>query len=442
MVDRTTVGEPWGSAVGLLQFRGNPTHTWYGRGPAPRAPDQLWRFPDGAMCSNSSVGSEVTRWCGTGWTGQPAVWEHDGVTEVIFGAYDAAVHFVDAHTGQRLRPDFRVGDLIKGSVTVDPDGYPLLYFGSRDNRLRIVALDRDEPTELFALEDHPDGVWNNDWDGNPSIVDGMLIEGGEDSFFYALELNRAYDTAGKVTVDPEVVVEMPAWNDELLAAVGDNNVSVESSVAVFEGRAYMTNSGGRVLGVDLERVQDREAAIVFDYWLGDDADASLVIDAAGDLYATVELERFLPRADEVGQLVKLDPSRPDDPLVWSVAIPPREGTSGDGGAWGTPALHRGHLYATTHAGDLMVVDADDGEVVWRERIGYHEWSSPVVVDDTLIVGACEGTGIRAWNLADPSDPSPLWTVRVGGCVESTPAVWEGRVFVGSRDGYFYAFGDR
>ena len=90
----------------------------------------------------------------------------------------------------------------------------------------------------------------------------------------------------------------------------------------------------------------------------------------------------------------------------------------------------------------MVVDTDDGEVVWRERIGYHEWSSPVVVDDTLIVGACEGTGIRAWSLADPRDPRPLWTVRTGGCVESTPAVWDGRIYVGSRDGYFYAFGDR
>ena len=29
-----------------------------------------------------------------------------------------------------------------------------------------------------------------------------------------------------------------------------------------------------------------------------------------------------------------------------------------------------------------------------------------------------------------------------GCVESTPAVWKGRIYVGNRDGFFYAIGDR
>ena len=46
------------------------------------------------------------------------------------------------------------------------------------------------------------------------------------------------------------------------------------------------------------------------------------------------LERFNSRADEVGQLIKLDPSTPDDPFVWGVPIPPLY--SGDyGGMWAT-----------------------------------------------------------------------------------------------------------
>ncbi|MDZ7733676.1 MAG: hypothetical protein U5R31_11795 [Acidimicrobiia bacterium] len=44
---------------------------------------------------------------------------------MAFGAYDKAVHWLDGATGDRLLPDFPVGDIIKGSVTVDPDGYPL-----------------------------------------------------------------------------------------------------------------------------------------------------------------------------------------------------------------------------------------------------------------------------------------------------------------------------
>ncbi|HEX2029024.1 MAG TPA: PQQ-binding-like beta-propeller repeat protein [Nitriliruptorales bacterium] len=462
LVDRSTVGRPWGTVPGLLQFRGNPTHTWYGTGPIPDAPRVLWRYPDRPMCtdevvggaavrepastSSTQAGGAVKRWCGSGWTGQPVVWERpDGRTEVIFGAYDGAVHFVDAATGRDLRPAYATGDIIKGSVTLDPDGFPLLYAGSRDGALRVLALDRERPEELWALTANRHRVWNDDWDGNPSIVDGILLEGGEDSWFYAVALHRHRDASGLVQVAPQVVASVPGWTDQLLTELGDRNVSFESSVAVFEGRAYLANSGGRVVGYDLEGIDRGELPVVFDFWMGDDVDASVVVDGDGALYVAAELERRLPRALQVGQLVKLDPSRPDDPVVWRLDVPGRVRPSGApdaGGMWATPALHRGMLYVTTHAGDLLAVGTDDGVVRWRERIGYHEWSSPAVVDDTLIVGACERGGALAWDVTDPDAPSPRWAVQLptGGCVESTPAVWRGRIYVGSRDGFFYALG--
>ena len=34
----------------------------------------------------------------------------------------------------------------------------------------------------------------------------------------------------------------------------------------------------------------------------------------------------------------------------------------------------------------------------------------------------------------------LWRVELGGCIESTPAVWKGQIFVGTRAGGFYAIG--
>ncbi|HEU4749497.1 MAG TPA: hypothetical protein VFT54_00395, partial [Acidimicrobiia bacterium] len=226
-----TVGRPWGTTVGLTMFRGNPTRTYYGEGPLPTDPRELWTFPgEGGMCGSSSVGGVSSVWCGTGWTGQPVVWERpDGVTEVMFGAYDKAVHFLDAATGAETRPAFRVGDIIKGSVTLDPDGYPLLYFGSRDDNLRIVALDRAEPTELWALPASAvAGIWNNDWDGNPVIVDDIMYVGGENSWFFAVKLNRSIGADGLVGVAPEVVFQTPGWTDELLDLVG-RNVSIESS---------------------------------------------------------------------------------------------------------------------------------------------------------------------------------------------------------------------
>ncbi|HSR45690.1 MAG TPA: PQQ-binding-like beta-propeller repeat protein [Acidimicrobiia bacterium] len=445
-VDPRTVGTAWGVTEGVLQFRGNPTRTWYGPSRLPDNPRRLWRFPDSGMCGSSSVGGETTNWCGTGWTGQPAVWiRPDGITEVVFGAYDKAVHFLDASTGERTRPDFQVGDLIKGSVTIDPDGYPLLYFGSRDNKLRVVALDREQPTELWAIDasEHP-GVWNNDWDGNPSIVEDIMFEGGENGILFATKLNRSYDPNGKVRVDPVILVKVEGWNDELFRSVGDRNASIESSVAILNGRLYFTNSGGRVVGLDITNVEAGEAPIVFDFWAGDDIDASPVIDADGMLYLAIELERRLPRSAEVGQIIKLDPFAPDDPLVWSVAVPALNSQS-DGGAWATPALGDGVLYVATHTGEVLAIDAVTGDVSWRDDIGFHAWSSPLVIDGHLLLAVdCEaGGGLRAYSLADPRQPSEVWEMNHGGgCIESTPTVWDGTIFVGSRDGYFYAFGDR
>ena len=127
-VNPASSGRMWSETVpGLITFRGNPTRTYYGSGPVPKAPKVLWSFPaDGGLCGKSTDGSGTSTWCGTGWTGQPSVWPgKDGKTWVAFGAYDYGVHWLDGQTGQRLLPDFKTGDIIKGSVTVDPDGYPL-----------------------------------------------------------------------------------------------------------------------------------------------------------------------------------------------------------------------------------------------------------------------------------------------------------------------------
>ena len=428
---------------GLLQFRGNPSRTYYGEGPVPERPQVLWRYPKEPMCAESRVGSKVSTWCGTGWTGQPVIWERpDGITEVIVGAYDRKVHFINAATGRRTRPPFVTGDIIKGSVSLDPNGDPLLYFGSRDNRLRVVALDRPRPTQLWALSaSFVPGIWNNDWDGNPTVIDDVLYAGGENGYFFAVRLNRDYDQRGLVRIDPEMLVAIRGWTDSLLDQVGDQNASIENSVSIYEDRAYFANSAGRVVGLDISRVSEGRTPIVFDFWVGDDVDASIVIDQQGMLYVAVELERYLPRADELGQLIKLDPKKPDDPVVWSLKIPPSFADY-KGGIWATPALADGMLYVATHAGQLLAVDAETGQITFTDDLGPHAWSSPVVIDSKLLVANCRGE-LRNYSITDPAQPQLEWLARIPShaCIESTPAVWKGKIVVGARDGYIYALGD-
>lgn len=434
--------------AGLTTFRGNATRTYHGEGPVPRRPEILWRFPSsGGLCSDSTDEEGTKTWCGTGWTGQPNVVDpDDGPVQVRFGAYDRAVHILNGRTGEPVYEPFVTGDLIKGTVTSDPDGYPLLYTGSRDNNLRILALDRGRrPVELWSLssDSAPNPVWNNDWDGSPLIIGDYLLEGGENSWFYVVRLNRGYDDDGRVMVSPRVRLMVPGFDDRLFAELGDNEVSIENSVAFHEGVAYFANSGGLVQGWDVSRVLEggRAARRVFRFWTGEDTDASVVIDDEGYLYVASELERHNARSGEVGQLLKLDPRDRKDPVVWDIPVP---GEGGDGGMWATPGLVGDAVIGATNTGRIMAVDRDRGRVAWELRLTPPTWTSPVIVDGVLIVGDCAGAlhafALRDDQLAGP--PRELWTVQLEGCIESTPAVWRGMVYVGSRGGAVYGIGDR
>lgn len=442
--DPRLAGQPYPGATvdGLLTFRGNPTRSWYGTGPVPRTPEIAFRYPGtGGLCRESTNLGETKVWCGLGWTGQPAVFERDGRTWAVFGAYDGGVHFVDADTGERIIPSLPTGDLIKGSVTVDPDGYPFVYTGSRDDRYRIVSFEGDEPVELWSMhaEDFSPVLWNDDWDSSGVVIDDHLFVGGENSQFVIVRLNRGRSPDGRATVEPEVVFNAPGWDQELLDALGDETVSIEVSPTVVGDTVYFTNSGGLVQGWDVSGLAEGDTPTrTFRFWMGDDTDASIVADAEGMLYVAAEYERTATaaRADAVGQLVKLDPSG-DDPVVWSWS----DDGGRPGGIWGTPAVADGVVYVATNGGRVLGISAATGRELWAKRLPGPLWGSPVVVDDVLLIGDCDGA-FHAFDVRpEGAEPVERWSVDLGGCIEATPALWGGRVLVGSRDGALYSIVD-
>jgi hypothetical protein len=321
-------------------------------------------------------------------------------------------------------------------------------------------MDRGQPTVLWSMNSHdtslvPRPMWNDDWDGAALVIDGVLIEGGENGWLYLVRLHRGYDAQGLVTVRPQVVATEPSFDEELLAAIeqpGSSNddgldtrydVSIESSVAYRDGVVYVANSGGLITGWDISDVLHGGTGVhrVFRFWTGDDTDASIVTDDEGYLYVASEYQRFNDRARSVGQLMKLDPRQPEEhALVWSV--PASElGFEGAGGSWSTPALAGGVVYFTTAAGRVLAVDRRNGDVLWERQIGSPAIASPVVVDGVLLQGDCSGH-LYAWDVSDPAaQPTLLWNLDLGDCIESTPAVWHGWLFVGTREGYLYGVAD-
>jgi outer membrane protein assembly factor BamB len=433
---------PNATIEGLLTFRGNPSRSYYGKGPVPRTtPTILHRFPDEPMCRSSANLGTTKVWCGMGWTGQPLIAEREDRRWAIFGGYDGHIHFMDALTGERILPDVETGDIIKGTPTLDPEGYPLVYSGSRDDLLRIIAIDRPGQAEVLWTQDSEafaPNLWNDDWDSSPIILGDYMIEGSESSRFWVFKLNRSYDAAGQVQVAPEVVFTTPVWDQEVLAANGDEHASVESSIAVYKDTAYFGTSAGLIWGYDLSPLRTGGDPVAsFRFYTAGDNDPSPVVDEDGMLYIAGEFDRDLPRAREVGQLTKVDPSNATNPIVWAFT----ETTNVESGIYGTPGIVGDTVIVASDGGRLIGLDRATGTVKWERTMDGPLWASPVIVDDVLLIGDCNGF-FHAFDVSDPDvAPPELWSIELGGCIEATPAVWDGRIYIGTRAGHLFVLGD-
>lgn len=90
---------------------------------------------------------------------------------------------------------------------------------------------------------------------------------------------------------------------------------------------------------------------------------------------------------------------------------------------------------TTDSGRLLGIEKSSGSTRWELQLPGPLWGSPVVVDDVRVQGDCIGN-LWAYALTDGagnarSSPELLWTVKLGGCIESTPMVYGGRIYVGT-----------
>ena len=214
-----------------------------------------------------------------------------------------------------------------------------MYSGSRDNLLRIVALDRPGVAEVLWQLDSESVQpvkWNDDWDSSPIIIGDYMIVGSESSRFWVVKLNRSYDAAGLVQVAPEVVFTDEAWDEQVIADNGgDQHASVESSVTVVGDVAYFGTSAGLVLGLRPRRARRRRDA-------RSRSSASTRPATTTRRSSPTTRGSSTPRRrttgrttrapQEVGQLQKLDPSKPDNPIVWSF----QETTAKGQGIYGTP----------------------------------------------------------------------------------------------------------
>ncbi|MBA5941849.1 MAG: PQQ-binding-like beta-propeller repeat protein [Methanophagales archaeon] len=97
----------------------------------------------------------------------------------------------------------------------------------------------------------------------------------------------------------------------------------------------------------------------------------------------------------------------------------------------TAAIADGRLFLGTHNGYLASIDAETGEILWREKIEERPawWgvaSSPLIYNDTVYVLSFSTGTLHAFSF----DGRELWNHSTGGSifVYSSPAAYDGKIF--------------
>jgi len=105
----------------------------------------------------------------------------------------------------------------------------------------------------------------------------------------------------------------------------------------------------------------------------------------------------------------------------------------------SPAVARGTVFIGSGDGRLYAFDAATGARKWAHDFGAPYGfllASPVIAGGVLFIGGGSDNWIRA---VDPTDGSPLWGYETGDKINTTPAVVDGWLYIGSLDSYLYAF---
>ena len=108
---------------------------------------------------------------------------------------------------------------------------------------------------------------------------------------------------------------------------------------------------------------------------------------------------------------------------------------GAGGAINTPVIKNGKVYYSSWDGSVQSVQIKDVIPLWDVKVGDPVTSSPAVNEGIVAVGTARGIVAAI----DEASGNLLWKLETnGGTINGNPIVSEGLVFAGTESGTFYA----
>ncbi len=454
---------------GVLAFRGNNFRNAPNYGTAAVSSKKLqviWARATG------DVKAEGSYWAGAGWTGQPLLvnWpkatkqamglsqaqiDDNSFVEVVYPVVDGKVYRLDLATGTDTKPPIDVGFAFKGTGSIDPRGYPLLYAGMGLNengpkkgewRYRIFDLIQNkevsgwsgnDPVAPREWEPPETGVWGAfDSSALVNAATDTLIEPGENGLVYKVKLNARFDpTAKTVSVAPEFIKLSYDTPDS-------SRHGIESSVAAWRNLMFAGDNDGNIVCWDATTMQ-----VVWVRPTGDDTDATIVVEDTPDgpfLYTGNEMDKRgeAPNKANSGPIAMTKLNGLTGEQVWSYSLDAVYNKAVNGGVMATPVFGTGEVSdliffsvaktGSDSRGSLVALDRRSGTVAWERKLAAFGWSSPVMItgDDGHTYGAV-GDSSGLLHLFNPATGVDYSTLQLSKNIEASPAVYGNTLVVGT-----------
>lgn len=391
---------------------------------------------------------------GTGWTGQPlyvkwteediALFRKDGTAltpyfggeEIVVGSLCGDVYFIDFITGKPSRRPLASGNVIKGTMSLDPE-LKNLYVGhgvphGEPFGCMVFDLFRHERTFFFARDAKALRGWNA-FDSSPVVAGGYLFWAGENGSLYKFRREQ-----GKLSV--AAVMRYRAAG----AAPG-----IESSLCVYRNYGFFSDNRGNIICVNLNTMKP-----VWHCKNLDDSDGTVVCNTENGhpyIYTACEVDK--QGDDGFCRFLKLDALNGN--IVWERSIrctrfvlPDK---TLDGGMYATPLLGSGDCdgmifanicrnKAGSKLGELTAISIADGQIIYTVPLDYFAWSSPVALHNErgeMFIFTGDASG-RIY-LVKAKTGEVIFKKHVANNFESSPVVVGNSVIVGSRGTSIYKF---
>ncbi len=371
--------------------------------------------------------------------------------EVIFGAQDGKVYFLDLETGAPTRDVIDIGYPLRGSVSVDAMGRPMIAFGQAVSKMPmgtgeigayLYDLVTMQPLLFINGRRSTEQVQyssNGAFDSSALFVRGAgsdaLVIAGENGLLYTVELNgrMALGEESVLTVSPETVYMNSLAYDER-----ENRTAIEGAPAMYGSLVYVGDAWGILRCVDTDTMRT-----VWTYDNGDNTDAAMALDLTEEglaLYTGNTTYARLSKTKQVG-IHRLDALTGEE--IWTFEIDCVKNTSVDeAGCKASPVIgQRGlkdYVYFTVNqvrGGEavLMCLNKSDGKCVWQKKLA-ESVSSPTAVYSEFGDGwilQCDSKG-NIYLLDGLTGEEKAHTA-VEGTIEASPAVYRDLMVVGTSD---------